>query len=100
MTGECREPLLTRGFSGFRFLRDDLRHTFGTAMAAAGVRMRTLQEWTGHRDVETTQRYADCAPRTRDAELVAAAFRRNAQRKTDQVEAPISATRLYQRPMM
>jgi integrase len=54
----------------------DLRHTFGTAMAAAGVPMRTLQEWMGHRDIETTQRYADYAPRTRDAELVAAAFRR------------------------
>jgi hypothetical protein len=36
--------------------------------------MRTLQEWMGHRDVETTQRYADHAPRTRDAELVTAAF--------------------------
>jgi integrase len=55
----------------------DLRHTFGTAMAAAGVPMRTLQEWMGHRDIETTQRYADYAPRTRDAELVAAAFRRD-----------------------
>lgn len=39
--------------------------------------MRTLQEWMGHRDVETTQRYADYAPRTRDAELVAAAFSRS-----------------------
>ena len=38
--------------------------------------MRTLQEWMGHRDAETTQRYADYAPRTRDAELVAAAFTR------------------------
>ena len=43
-------------------------------MAAAGVPMRTLQEWMGHRDIQTTQRYADYAPRTRDAELVAAAF--------------------------
>jgi hypothetical protein len=30
----------------------------------------------GHRDIETTQRYAGRAPRTRDAELVAAAFTR------------------------
>jgi integrase len=28
----------------------DLRHTFGTRMAAAGVPMRTLQEWMGHRN--------------------------------------------------
>jgi integrase len=57
----------------------DLRHSFGTAMAAAGVPMRTLQEWMGHRDIQTTQRYADYAPRTRDAELVAAAFSRSDQ---------------------
>ena len=57
----------------------DLRHTFGTAMVAAGVPMRTLQEWLGHRDTETTQRYADYAPRARDAELVAAAFARTGE---------------------
>jgi integrase len=51
----------------------DLRHTFGTMMAAAGVPMRTLQEWMGHRDLATTQRYADYAPSTREAEMVAAA---------------------------
>lgn len=32
----------------------DLRHTFGAAMAGTGVAM-----WMGHRDIETTQRYAD-----------------------------------------
>lgn len=47
-------------------------------MAAAGVPMRTLQEWMGHKDIKTTQHYADYAPRTRDAELVAAAFDRDA----------------------
>ena len=36
--------------------------------------MRTLQEWMGHRDLATTQRYADYAPSTREAELIAAAF--------------------------
>jgi integrase len=52
----------------------DLRHTFGTTMASAGVPMRALQEWMGHADIQTTQRYADYAPRLRDAELVAKAF--------------------------
>ena len=52
----------------------DLRHTFGTQMAAAGVPMRTLQEWMGHRDVSTTQIYADYAPNPHEAELVEAAF--------------------------
>ncbi len=39
-----------------------LRHTFGTRMTAAGVPMRTLQEWTGHRNLATTEIYADYAP--------------------------------------
>ncbi len=40
----------------------DLRHTFGTRMAAAGVPLRTLQEWMGHRDYKTTAIYADYQP--------------------------------------
>jgi integrase len=52
----------------------DLRHTFGTRMAAVGVPLRTLQEWMGHRDIQTTQRYADYAPSAHEAALVTAAF--------------------------
>jgi integrase len=58
----------------------DLRHTFGTHMAAAGVPLRTLQEWMGHRDLTTTQRYADYAPSEREGEMVAAAFGVSADR--------------------
>lgn len=54
----------------------DLRHTFGTAMAAAGVPMRTLQEWMGHRDIATTQRYADYAPNPHEVAMAEAAFER------------------------
>ncbi len=52
----------------------DLRHTFGTRMAAAGVPMRTLQEWLGHRDIQTTQIYADYAPSENEVSQVNAAF--------------------------
>lgn len=52
----------------------DLRHTFGTRMAAAGVPMRTIQEWMGHRDLATTQIYADDSPSAREAEMVERAF--------------------------
>ena len=52
----------------------DLRHTFGTRMAAQGVPMRTLQEMLGHRDFKTTLIYADYAPSAREAEWVEAAF--------------------------
>ena len=52
----------------------DLRHTFGTRMAAAGVSMRMLQEWLGHRDIQTTQIYADYAPSENEVAQVNAAF--------------------------
>jgi integrase len=72
---------LTRTFhtalerAGVRKVRfHDLRHTFGTRMAAAGVPMRTLQEWMGHRDFRTTLLYADYAPGAHEADLVNGAF--------------------------
>lgn len=65
--------------AGVREIRfHDLRHTFGTRMAAAGVPMRTLQEWMGHRDFKTTLIYADYAPAANEAEMVNAAFARGA----------------------
>ena len=49
--------------AGLRELRfHDLRHTYGTLMAAAGTPLRTLQGWMGHRDYKTTELYADFAP--------------------------------------
>jgi len=45
-------------------------------MAAAGVPLRTLQEWMGPRDITTTQRYADYAPSEHEGEMVEAAFAR------------------------
>ena len=44
-------------------------------MAAAGVPMRTLQEWMGHRDFATTLVYADYTPSEHEAEWVEEAFR-------------------------
>ncbi len=52
----------------------DLRHTFGTRMAATGVAMRTLQEWMGHRDFKTTLIYSDYQPGANEAALVNSAF--------------------------
>jgi integrase len=61
--------------------------TFGMRMAAANVPMRTLQEWMGHRDIETTQRYDDYAPSPHEAALVAAAFARDQRTGTQSVPA-------------
>jgi Phage integrase family len=52
----------------------DLRHTFGTHCAAAGVPMRTLQEWMGHAQLQTTEIYADYAPSSHEKEMVERAF--------------------------
>ena len=68
----------------------DLRHTFGTRIAAAGVAMRTLQEWMGHRDLATTQIYADYAPSPHEAALVEAAFEsRGTNRGTNLSESQV-----------
>jgi integrase len=40
----------------------DLRHTYGTMMAAAGVPLRRLQSWMGHGDIKTTAVYMHFAP--------------------------------------
>jgi integrase len=40
----------------------ELRHTFGTQMAAAGAPLRAVQEWLGHADQKTTEIYAHYAP--------------------------------------
>jgi integrase len=55
-----KAALTAAGLRPIRF--HDLRHTFGTGMAAAGAPLRAIQEWMGHRDIQTTQVYADYAP--------------------------------------
>jgi integrase len=41
----------------------DLRHTFGTQMAAAGTPLIDIQHYLGHTDLKMTLRYAHFAPR-------------------------------------
>ena len=72
LTRTYQAALKRAGVRQVRF--HDLRHTFGTRMAAAGVPMRTLQEWMGHRDFKTTLIYADYAPGAHEVELVNGAF--------------------------
>jgi len=52
----------------------DLRHTFGTRMAAAGIPLRTLQHWMGHSDARTTQVYAHYQPSPHEHDAVDRAF--------------------------
>jgi integrase len=64
----CREA----GVRPVRF--HDLRHTFGTRLAASGESMRTIQEFMGHADIKTTQIYTHYAPSEREVEMVNQAF--------------------------
>ncbi len=52
----------------------ELRHTFGTRMAASGVPLRTIQHWMGHADSKTTQIYAHYQPSDAEADTVDIAF--------------------------
>jgi integrase len=52
----------------------DLRHTFGTQLAASGVPLRTIQEFMGHADTKTTQIYVHYARSEHEIQLVDDAF--------------------------
>ena len=65
--------LVTAGLdAGFRF--HDLRHSFGTRMAAASIEVRKIQAWLGHQSLKTTERYLHYAPAHDDAAVIGRAF--------------------------
>jgi integrase len=73
----------------------ELRHTFGTQLAAAGVPLRTIQEWMGHADAKTTEIYRHYAPdATHGADLVELAFRRGGNRGGNVSESQANRTDL------
>ncbi|CAA9522808.1 MAG: hypothetical protein AVDCRST_MAG67-3823 [uncultured Solirubrobacteraceae bacterium] len=65
-----------------------LCHSYGTALAGQGVPMRTLQEWMGHKDIQTTQRYADYCPNPGERDVVEAAFARSSTNASTNLPTP------------
>jgi integrase len=62
----------------------ELRHTFGTQLAAAGVPLRTIQEWMGHADAKTTEVHRHYAPDpTHGADMVERAFSRRSNSRSN-----------------
>lgn len=55
------EPALEQAeVEGFTW--HDLRHTYGSRLAMAGVPLRTIQVLMGHKSIRTTERYAHLSP--------------------------------------
>jgi integrase len=67
-----RAALKAAGLRSIRF--HDLRHSYGTRLAAAGVDLVKIKTWMGHKDVNTTMIYAHYAPAEDEAATVEAAF--------------------------
>ena len=96
MSRRFAKALKDAGLEPHRF--HDLRHTFGTRMAAVGTPLRNLQEWMGHREIATTQRYADYMPGTGEAELIAAAFTERGDNVAT-ISADLTAPQSTEQPM-
>jgi integrase len=64
-----------RDAAGLRPLRfHDLRHTYGSLLAANGVDLVTIQSAMGHADLATTGRYLHARPASEQAAIFTRAF--------------------------
>jgi integrase len=74
--------------AGVRALRfHDLRHTFGSLLAALGVDVVTIQKAMGHSALSTTSRYLHARPASEQAQAFTAAFMPSVQDSAETVLA-------------
>lgn len=69
----------------------DLRHTFGSLLAARGVDVVTIQKAMGHSALSTTSRYLHARPASEQAQAFTAAFTSDASR-IDAIARPASSS--------
>jgi integrase len=80
-----RRAQVTAGVRPLRF--HDLRHTFGSRLAAKGVDVVTIKEAMGHSALATTSRYLHARPASTQAQAFTAAFTADTpQRRADRGE--------------
>ena len=65
----------------------DLRHTFGSLLAARGVDVVTIQSAMGHSALRTTGRYLHARPASEQAQAFTAAFAPLAENGVDTIPA-------------
>jgi integrase len=65
----------------------DLRHTFGSLLAARGVDVVTIQKAMGHSALSTTSRYLHARPASEQAQAFTAAFAPSVQDDAEAVPA-------------
>ena len=75
----------------------DLRHTFGTRLAASGQPMRMIQEFLGHADSKTTQIYTHYAPSEHEVQMVNEAFAPNPEKELE--ERPRAELEEHEQPV-
>jgi hypothetical protein len=61
-----RKTLERAGLVHKKYSLHSLRHTFGTDMINAGMRIEVLQQLLGHQSIEMTMRYAKLSSKTRE----------------------------------
>jgi integrase len=65
---------------GLSFRLYDLRHTFGSRMAMAGVDLATLKELMGHSHISMTMRYVHPTPEHKRAAMEKLSSHKNSHR--------------------
>jgi integrase len=63
----------------------DLRHTFGSLLAARGVDVVTIQKAMGHSALSTTSRYLHARPASEQAQAFTSAFMPSGQDRNEAV---------------